>query len=226
MKIPSKTLIAAVLISLACAACAYAEETTTEMATAPAVAAEVVSAVPAEKTTIENLQTAFDGESNANARYLAFAQKADEEGYGRVASLFRAAARAEQIHFERHGEIIKNMGGVPAAAIEAPVVKSTAENLQAAIDGETYEYTKMYPEFVAKADLDRNEAALDAFEDAGKAEAVHAALYKQALEELPSWKGATGTFQVCSFCGNVVESITFTTCPICGREKDLYLVVA
>ncbi|OGX10934.1 MAG: hypothetical protein A2351_01095 [Omnitrophica bacterium RIFOXYB12_FULL_50_7] len=184
----------------------------------------VVPPVPAEKTTLDNLQTAFDGESNANARYLAFAQKADAEGYGKVASLFRAAARAEQVHYERHAKVIKALGGTPTAKIEKPVVKSTAENLKAAMEGEIYESTVMYPEFLAKADKDNIKEASDSFEDAGKAEAVHASLYKKALENLATWKVRNQIFNVCSFCGNVVERINFQECPICGKSKGLYVL--
>ncbi len=183
-------------------------------------------ATPVEKTTLENLQAAFNGESNAHARYLAFAKKADAEGYGKAASLFRAAARAERVHFGRHAKVIKKMKAVPVAAIETPIVKSTAENLKAAFDGETYESTTMYPEFLAKADLDKNKDAADAFEDAGKAEAVHASLYKSAMDNLPEWKGKSKKFYVCTFCGNVVEKVDFKVCPICGKSKDLYAFVS
>ena len=229
MKHLNKILIGAVFFSLAAAFCAYAGEAKL----AGKVPAEVSEAVPVgravpvtiEKTTLENLQTAFNGESNANARYLAFAQKADAEGYGKVASLFRAAARAEQVHFERHAKVIKQLGGIPAAKIEKPVVKSTAENLKAAMEGEIYESTVMYPEFLAKADKDNLKEAGDAFEDAGKAEAVHASLYKKALENLPEWKGKGQKFYVCTFCGNVAEKIDFKVCPLCGRSKEMYISV-
>src|SRR5664279_5699849 len=111
----------------------------------PAAVVGSAASVTTSATTLDNLQAAFNGESNANARYLAFAKKADEEGYGKVASLFRAAARAEQVHFERHAKVIRQMGGTPLAKIETPVVQSTAQNLKAAVDGETYETTVMYP---------------------------------------------------------------------------------
>ncbi len=246
MKTFSKIFVIAASLSLALASSAYAEETqTTEPATAPVAVVsepastatvipptppEVVTEVPAvpppvEKTTLENLQTAFNGESNAHARYLAFAKKAEAEGYGKVASLFRAAARAERVHFERHAKVIKKMKAVPTAKIDSPDVKSTAENLQAAFDGETYESTKMYPEFLAKAEKDQIKDAVDAFEDAGAAEAVHASLYKKAMENLPEWKGKNKKFYVCTFCGNVVEKIDFKVCPLCGKGKELYVFV-
>jgi rubrerythrin len=193
--------------------------------TAEAVTPAPVPPAPVEKTTLDNLQAAFNGESNANARYLAFAKKADAEGYGKAASLFRAAARAEQVHFDRHARVIRELGGTPTAKIETPVVKSTAENLKAAMDGEIYESTIMYPGFLAKAEKDKIKAAVDDFEDTGKAEAVHASLYKKALENLDAWKGKGKSFEVCTFCGNVVEKINFMACPLCGKSKDRYMAV-
>ncbi len=232
MKNLSKILIVAAFFSLATVFCAYAEETKTAETTTVVVSEGVAAIIPAasapvsvEKATLDNLQAAFNGETNAHARYLAFAKKADEEKYGKAATLFRAAARAEQVHFERHAKVIKELGATPAAKIETPVVKSTAENLKAAMDGEIYESTVMYPEFLAKAEKDKIQGAIDAFEDAGKAEAVHAGLYKRALTNLPEWKSKGEKFYVCTFCGNVVEKLNFKECPLCGKSKDLYLRV-
>jgi rubrerythrin len=227
MKNLSKILMAAAFFSLTMAFCACAEEVETkQIAVSEGVYVIVpASQAPAEKTTLDNLQAAFNGESNAHARYLAFAKKADAEGYGKAATLFRAAARAEKVHFDRHAKEIKALGGTPKAKIEKPVVKSTKENLKAAMDGEIYESTVMYPEFLAKAEKDGVKNVVDAFEDAGKAEAVHASLYKKALENLPEWKSKDEKFYVCTFCGNIVEKIDFMECPLCGKSKDLYLRV-
>lgn len=192
--------------------------------TAPASAQGETMAAP--RTTLDNMMTAFNGESNANARYLAFARKADEEGYGRAASLFRAAARAEEIHFKRHADIIKALGGTPAATIEAPDVKSTRENLEAAMKGEIYENTVMYPEFLAQAEKENLPDAVDAFEDAMKAEGVHAALYKSALADLEAWKGPSKDFFVCPKCGNVVETLPETACAICDTSREKFIPVA
>ena len=230
MKNLSKILIVTALFSFAVAVCAHAEEKKASE-NVPAVVTESLTVVPSvpratvEKTTLDNLQAAFNGESNANARYLAFAKKADAEKYGRAASLFRAAARAEQVHFERHAKVIKSLGGVPTATIETPVVKTTAENLEAAMKGEIYESTVMYPEFLAKADKDGIKDASDAFEDAGRAEAVHASLYKEALGNLKEWKGKNREFYVCPFCGNVVQSVNFKVCPLCGENKEKFMKV-
>ena len=217
MKSLSKILIVTAFFSFAIAFCVYAEKMKAPEATTAVVAeavstAKAVPPVPVEKTTLDNLQAAFNGESNANARYLAFAKKADAEGYGKAASLFRAAARAEQVHFERHAKVIKKLGAVPTAKIETPVVKNTAENLEAAMKGEIYESTVMYSEFLIKAEKDGIKDASDAFEDAGKAEAVHASLYRKALENLKAWKGKNKDFYVCPCCGNVVEKTNFKTC--------------
>lgn len=239
MKTLSKIFGVMFFFSLVMAVCASAEETKTEESQAmsaeamtppaPPPMAETVKtpvvSMPAEKTTLDNLQAAFNGESNANARYLAFAKKAEAEGYGKVASLFRAAARAEQVHFEWHAKVIKEMGATPTANIETPVVKSTQENLQAALKGETYESTIMYPEFLAKAEKDQNQGAIDAFEDAKAAEAVHASLYGKALKNLKSWKGSSKNFYVCPVCGNVAEKLNFKECPICGNDKSKFLTV-
>lgn len=101
--------------------------------------------------TLDNLQAAFNGERNANARYLAFAQKADEEGYGEVASMFRAAAKDEEIHANNHAAVIRQLGAEPVAHLEHARVRSTDENLKAAIEGEKYERDVMYPEFIEAA---------------------------------------------------------------------------
>jgi rubrerythrin len=123
-------------------------------------------AADANKATLENLNKAFNGESNAHARYLAFAKKADEEGYGQVACLFRAAASAEKIHFTAEGKIIQRLGGVPKADVKAPEVKSTKENLEAAIKGETYESQTMYPEFIKTAEAEGVKDAVEKFTEA------------------------------------------------------------
>jgi rubrerythrin len=117
----------------------------------PTIVSSESVAVQESTSTLDNLQTAFNGESNANARYLAFARKADEEGFGEVASLFRAAAKAEEVHARNHGDVIRKMGATPALNLEPIEVKTTHENLKAAIAGEKYERDIMYPKFVEVA---------------------------------------------------------------------------
>ncbi len=173
-------------------------------------------------TTLENLQTAFNGESNAHARYLAFAKTADQEGYGKVASLFRAAARAEEIHARNHGEVIQKLGGTPKATIETPQVKTTKENLEAAIKGETYERDVMYPAFLKVARADRNKDAIQTLNYAKNAETEHAKLYTEALNNLAQMKGAGRDYYVCSVCGYTVTKIDFAKCPSCFTPKHQY----
>lgn len=190
------------------------------LATAP-------SAVAAPGTTLENLQAAFNGESNAQAKYLAFAKKADEEGFGAVASLFRAAAAAEEIHLNNHAAVIKKMDATPKADIHAPDVKSTKENLQAAIEGETYEKTTMYPEFITVAKAEKNEDALRSFRYAKTAEGEHARLYGEALKNLDGLKGSKAKdYYVCAICGYTVAQIDFSNCPSCGYPKEEYRKVS
>jgi|SRR5579872_1122558 len=177
----------------------------------------------AASTTLENLQTAFNGESNARARYLAFAEKANQEGYGEVASLFRAAARAEEVHAGNHAVVIKSLGGTPQAKLETPVVNSTKENLEAAIKGESYERDTMYPEFLKQARAEGNKDAIQTFNFAKMAETEHAKLYSEALNKLPELKGSTAKdYYVCTICGYTTVRMDFSKCPSCFSHKDKY----
>jgi rubrerythrin len=172
--------------------------------------------------TIKNLQAAYNGESNAHVRYLAFAKKADEEGYKKVATLFRAAALAEQIHRDNHAAVITNMGATPTNKIETPEVKSTLENLKAAIEGESYERDTMYPEFIAQAKSVDNLEAVRTLTFAGKAEGGHAKYYTEAMNNLEQWKVANVAFYVCPQCGLTTDQMTFENCPQCGEPKDQF----
>ncbi len=176
--------------------------------------------------TLENLQTAFDGESNANAKYLAFAKKADEEGYQKVASLFRAAARSEEIHKNNHAAVITKMGSVPTADIKVVETKSTAENLKGAIEGETYERDKMYPGFLAEARSSGYKDALRTFNFAKMAEGEHAKLYAEALANLDAWKGDKTTFFVCSTCGFTTTDSGLAKCPVDFTPREEFEAIS
>ncbi len=190
------------------------------------LASSAFAAAPPAASTLDNLQAAYNGESNASAKYAAFAKKADEEGYGQVASLFRAASRAEQIHAANHAAVIKKLGGVPKNDVKAPEVKTTKENLQAAIAGESYERDKMYPEFFAKAKKDANRDAIETFNFAKAAEAEHAKLYSESLAKLDSLKGSKAvTYYVCTVCGFPTTKLDFAKCPVCFNPKDKYTQV-
>lgn len=181
-----------------------------------------------EKTptsTLDNLVAAFNGESNAQARYTAFAARADEEGFKGVASLFRAAAKAEGIHAANHKKVIEGLGGKAEPVLSAPDVKTTAENLKAAIEGESYERDTMYPAFIEQARNEGNKKAVRTFDYAVTAEEEHARLYTSALENLDAWKDAQ-TFYVCSVCGYTTTNLDFLKCVSCNKPKDNYVSVS
>jgi rubrerythrin len=181
---------------------------------------------PENGRTLDDLQAAYNGESNAHARYLAFAQKADSDGYGQVASLFRAAARAEQIHLTNHAAVIRKMGVEPTATIEKPAVKSTRENLEGAANkGEAYERDTMYPEFIKQANGEGNQDAVLTFDLARKAEAQHFELFSQALEGLESMRGEGHIYYVCTVCGYTTAQPVTGNCVSCSSPAEKYEAV-
>lgn len=164
-------------------------------------------------STQENLQAAFAGESQANRKYLAFAKKAETDGFPQVAKLFRAAAEAETIHAHAH---LRVMGGI----------KTTAENLKAAMEGEGYEFQTMYPGFVKQAVEEKNKAAEVTFKNAMAAEKVHHDLYSAALSAVSSGKDAPAKkVYVCKICGNTVHDHPEEKCSICGASKNQFIEV-
>ncbi|MFP5206972.1 MAG: rubrerythrin family protein [Acidobacteriota bacterium] len=193
----------------------------------PLVVMAALASVAQAATTLENMQAAFNGESNAHLRYLAFAQRAESEGYGEVASLFRAAARAEEIHAANHAEVIKEMGATPQAHIDTLTVQSTRENLETALKGETWERDTMYPGFEKQAQSDDNARALRSLNYARAAETEHARLFTEALANLPNLKGTTHTvFYVCPTCGFTMRDASFAKCPTCFTAKGAFELVS
>lgn len=172
--------------------------------------------------TLENLLAALNGEMNAKARYQKFAAKADEEGYGPVASLFRAAAMAEGIHVDNHRKVIVKLGAPPFVNFEIPDVKSTRENLEAAIQGEVYERDEMYPAFIKQARADAVPAAEHTFSLALAVEAEHARLYTAALNNLDQLRGEARTYYVCPVCGWTSEQPDFDLCPVCSTPVEQF----
>ncbi len=152
---------------------------------------------------VDNLWTAFAGESQANRKYLAFAKKADSEGYPQVAKLFRAAAQAETVHALAQFRVLGE-------------IKTTAENIQTAAARENYEWTSMYPEFVNDAQAEDNDAAVRVFEHAMAVEEIHEKLYRDALANLASQPTEVYDYFVCPVCGNTVARSAPERCPICG----------
>jgi rubrerythrin len=156
---------------------------------------------------VQNLKEAFAGESQANRKYLAFAEKADREGYPQVARLFRAAAEAETVHALNHLRALK-------------AIQSTQENLKEAVSGETAEFLEMYPLMIAAAQAEGHKAAERTFNFANEVEKVHAMLFQKALENLAN-KELVDIF-VCSVCGYTVEGEAPDKCPICNAVKKLF----
>ncbi|MFH0778571.1 MAG: rubrerythrin family protein [Candidatus Eisenbacteria bacterium] len=152
--------------------------------------------------TVDNLKEAFAGESQANRRYLAFAKRAEEEGFPQVAKLFRAAAEAETVHAHAH---LRVTGGV----------KDTAQNLQAAVDGEGHEFRSMYPKFVREAEAEDNRSAIIPFRHALAVEEIHHDLFNKALSATRVGRDLPGArIFVCSVCGNTVSGEPPDKCPI------------
>ena len=160
--------------------------------------------------TEENLREAFAGESQANRRYLAFAKKAEKEGYAQAAKLFRAAAEAETVHAHAH---LRALGEV----------KATAENLKAAISGETHEFKHMYPAMIEAAKEEGQKSAERSFSYANEVEKIHANLYQKALDNLDNPQDLD--YYVCSVCGYTCEKEPPDKCPVCGSAAKAFFKV-
>jgi rubrerythrin len=161
-------------------------------------------------STDNNLMAAFAGESQANRKYLAFAKKAEVEGFPQIARLFRAAAAAETVHAQSHFRV-------------AGHVKSTVANLQAAIEGEHYEFTTMYPGFIAEAIAEGKKGAQTSFERANEVEQTHHALYSGALEAATSGRDLPAAdLYVCEVCGHTVAGEPPDECPVCGARREKF----
>lgn len=180
---------------------------------------------PERSKTLQNLQTAYNSEANAHARYLAFADQAQHEEHYDVAGLFRAAAYSEYIRLERFGEVIRKMGVEPVSRIETPVVKTTAENLRAAADeAVAYERDVIYPRFVEKAEAEGNEEAARAFRYAWTAETQHFKLLKAALANLKTSGVESRAYHVCKMCG-YTSGHPVRPCPGCGDQHAVFAEV-
>ncbi len=160
--------------------------------------------------TSDNLKEAFAGESQAIRKYLAFAKKAQADGYSQVAKLFRAAAQAETVHAHAHLRVI---GGI----------KSSEENLQEAIDGEGFEFQQMYPKFLAEAQEEGNNSAVTSFKYALAVEEIHHGLYTEALNAVKSGSDLPGAkIYVCPVCGNTVKDNAPDKCPVCATAGEIF----
>jgi len=156
------------------------------------------------------LEFAFAGESQANRKYLFFAERAEEEGHKQIGRLFRASAEAETVHARNH---LKVMDGI----------KSTNENLRVAIGGENHEFTEMYPGFIKQAEIEGKDKAKDSFDLATKVEQIHHGLFQAALGTLERGQYMDEKpFYVCQYCGNTVEGEAPDKCPVCGVPKRMF----
>jgi rubrerythrin len=163
--------------------------------------------------TDKNLKDAFAGESQANRMYLAFAKKAESDGFPQVAKLFKAAAAAETVHAHAHFRVMNG-------------VNDTTANLQAAINGEGYEFQKMYPAFLKEAEAEKNAGAIVSFRNALAVEKIHFDLYSEAMESVKNGKDLPSTdIFVCEVCGNTVYGAAQDKCSVCGAPKAKFTKV-
>lgn len=183
---------------------------------------------PKPVKTIDNLKAGIKGETTASAKYAAFAVKAKEEGNDTIAKLFEAASKAESIHAANHRKVLESLGEKMDDFKPEFEVKTTAENLQAAIEGETYEATTMYPQFLADAKAEKVQKAERSFNWAFDTEKKHAAFYQKALEALKANAEYKLAFEyaVCPICGNTYEKATMDEkCAFCQTPKEKFIMI-
>ena len=170
-----------------------------------------------------NLRSAFAGESQAHMRYKIFAERAQKSGLSNVARLFNAISFAERVHAGNHFRSILTKGGFQTVSAAVFGARNTSEDLQAGIDGETFEINEMYPAYRAVAQFQGEKAAETSFTWALEAEKIHAGLYQRAKQAVDQGKDvAMGPIQICNTCGYTVEGDVPDKCPICGAPKDKF----
>jgi len=184
-----------------------------------------LNAQSAAQQTIKNLQAAYLGESTASAKYAAFAKKAHAEGLDRIGLMFEATSKAENIHAGNHKAVLQQLGAsIPEPDIKFEV-KSTKENLQDALNGESYEISTMYPDFIKKAQEEKVSLALISMNYAYQTEKKHKALYTKAIDALQtgSDKDLSSVYAVCGTCGNTYDSVAPERCGISMTPKDRFI---
>jgi rubrerythrin len=189
----------------------------------------IFSAKSQSVKTLENLKAGIKGETTASAKYAAFAQKAREEGFNNIAKLFEAASKSESIHASNHRKVLEEMNGKMEDFKPEFQVKSTAENLQAAIDGETYEIQEMYPAFIKDAREEKVPKALKSYNWANDTEKKHAEFYIAALKALQSGneKTVASKYAICPMCGNTYEGDKIEAkCSFCQTDKGQYIIIS
>ena len=173
------------------------------------------------KMTAANLRSAFGGESQAHIRYRIYADKSEKDGFPNVARLFTAVSFAEWIHAQNHFREMRNVGGdFVVTSMAGFGLGSTSDNLQIAINGETFEITEMYPSYLTVAEHQEEKTARRTFDWALKAEMTHAALYTKAKESVDAGKDPElDVIQVCSVCGHTLEGEAPEICPVCNAKN-------
>lgn len=187
----------------------------------------IFGCAPKPVKTVENLKAAYNGESTASAKYAAFAEKAKAEGFDTVAVMFMATSKSESIHAANHLKVLEKLGAKPVGPqIGTFDVKSTAENLEDAIQGETYEIETMYPDFLAAAQKEKSKDAVKSFTWAFDTEKKHQVFYKKALAAINSIgeKGLPFNWSVCPTCGNTYDLASVTkACDFCMTPREKFI---
>ncbi len=194
---------------------------------ATATSSSSLSQADAKTKTTQNLQAAFKGETTASAKYAAYSKKAEQEGFHQIALLFKAASTAENIHANNHKAVLQEMGAAAASVIPEFTVKSTKENLEDAIAGETYEATIMYPDFLNTANIAGEQLALISLNYAYKTEKKHRVMYETALTALQNntLQSLPTVFYVCPTCGNTYETKAPARCGISMTFSEKFITI-
>ncbi len=181
----------------------------------------------AKAKTMTDLQEAFKGETTASAKYAAYSKKAEKEGFHNIALLFKAASTAEKVHANNHKSVMLDYGVAIPEFTPEYTVKSTAENLQDAIDGESYEVATMYPEFLKDAGNSKSQLAQISFNYAFKVEKKHHVMYKNALAALNnnSVNVLPQVYYICPTCGNTYDQTPAERCGISMTSSEKFLKI-
>ena len=177
--------------------------------------------------TVANLKAAIDGESTASAKYAAFAEQAAKDSLFAVEALFKATSQAEALHVKNHQNVLASLRVTDyQGKVSDFDVKSTAENLQTAIDGETYEFDTMYPEFIAAAQKEKAQGAIVSFNYAQDAEKGHARIYADVLAKITTPQNIESVYYLCPKCGNVYAGQPSEVCELCQTNKNDFIIMS
>ena len=174
------------------------------------------------KATLKNLIAAYNSDLFASDKYLAFAVKADEEGYFKVGQLFRASANSALVRAQLNAKLITQQGGTPKLNKNSYALRITKANLHAAIETERLNIDKYYPEYLDRSKIDNLDSIFVSFAQAIKVKKHGRSLYEKALNNLDYWRTASKGFFVCQDCGNMAENLDYKECPVCGCDLSRY----